>query len=608
LSYITIIWSVVASCALLLALIYGMMWVMDRQARASLAFACMALAIIGSVVVEIGMMHARTPEAWGEWVRWSQVPIFVRVVATVTFIRLYFGVGRNWLMGLIIALRLAILLVGFAVDPNFIFERIDSIEQIVFLGETVTVLGDAVPADWQWVATFTSLLFLVFVIDASVQLWRTGSSDARRKAIVIGGATFISAAVGTVYTQLMIWQEIQAPVMLSPPYLIMLGAMTFELSRDTLRASRLTRELRDSEARLDMAASAAGLGLWAWDSRRRRFWMTSPALGMFGFKTNGWVEVENVRSRIHPDDVERVEKVWREGAASCDEVEVQFRVMPPDGSTRWIAARGRAEIDSPSGVMSFQGVLRDVTEQLSSREEIEELRRELAHAGRVSVLGTLSSSLVHELSQPLGAILLNTEAGELLLQRPDPDLEEIRQILADIRRDDSRAAEVIDSLRRLLKRRQLEFAPVSVEALVQDVAVLMKSDAIARNVTLECRFEAALPQVRGDRVHLSQVLINMVMNGMDAVADMPSSMRQVTMQARANGGDQVELAVIDSGTGVPDPIMPRIFEPFFTTKAAGMGMGLSVSRTIVDAHGGKLWAENRAEGGATFRVTLPAMA
>jgi two-component system sensor kinase FixL len=253
-------------------------------------------------------------------------------------------------------------------------------------------------------------------------------------------------------------------------------------------------------------------------------------------------------------------------------------------------------------------VLRDVTEQLRSREEIEELRRELAHAGRVSVLGTLSSSLVHELSQPLGAILLNAEAGELLLQRPDPDLEEIRQILADIRRDDSRAAEVIESLRRLLKRRQLEFAPVSVEGLVQDVAVLMKSDAIARNVTLECRFEAALPQVCGDRVHLSQVLINMVMNGMDAVADMPSSMRQVTMQARANGGDQVELAVIDSGTGVPDPIMPRIFEPFFTTKAAGMGMGLSVSRTIVDAHGGKLWAENRAEGGATFRVTLPVMA
>jgi two-component system sensor kinase FixL len=608
LSYITMIWSVVASCALLLALIYGMVWIMDRQARASLAFACMALAIIGSVVVEIGMMHATTPEAWGEWVRWSQVPIFVRVAATVTFIRLYFGVGRIWLLGLIIALRLTILLVGFAVDPNFIFERIDSIEQIVFLGETVTVLGDAVPADWQWVATFTSLLFLVFVIDASVQLWRTGSSDARRKALVIGGATFISAAIGTVYTQLMIWEEIQAPVMLSPPYLIMLGAMTFELSRDTLRASRLTRELRDSEARLDMAASAAGLGLWAWDSRRRRFWMTSPALGMFGFKTNGWVEVEDVRSRIHPDDVGRVEKVWREGAASCDEVEVQFRVMPPDGSTHWIAARGRAEIDWPSGVMSFQGVLRDVTEQLRAREEIDELRRELAHAGRVSVLGTLSSSLVHELSQPLGAILLNTEAGELLLQRPDPDLHEIRQILADIRRDDSRAAEVIDSLRRLLKRRQLEFAPVSVAALVNDVAALMKSDAIARNVILETRTDAELPQVRGDRVHLSQVLINMVMNGMDAVADLPSSMRQVTVHARANGSGHVEIAVIDSGTGVPELILSRIFEPFFTTKAAGMGMGLSVSRTIVDAHGGKLWAENRAEGGATFRVTLPAIA
>jgi len=228
----------------------------------------------------------------------------------------------------------------------------------------------------------------------------------------------------------------------------------------------------------------------------------------------------------------------------------------------------------------------------------------VAHAGRVSVLGTLSSSLAHELGQPLGAILLNVEAAEMLLQRPEPDLDEIRNIITDIRRDDSRAAEVIDRLRKLLRRRQLDFAPVSAETLLLDVATLLKSDAIARHVTLECSSSPGL-MINGDRVHLSQVLINVVVNAMDAVADQPPENRTVSLRAREVAGACVEIAVSDSGPGIDPGVAGRIFEPFFTTKPAGMGMGLSVSRTIVDAHGGKLWAENAAGGGATFRVVLP---
>ncbi len=606
-NYTTVILSVVAASSLLLALLYGMVWVMDRKAHASLVFVCLALALIGSVVTEMGMLHAETAQSWGEWVRWSQVPIFIRVASTVIFIRLYFGTGRDWLMWSIIGLRLGILVIGFVVDPNFNFQQIDSIRHITYLGEPVTVLGQATPSEWQWIATLASSLLSVFVIDASIQLWRTGTADARRKALLIGGAALLSGILGTVISQFTILLGIHLPMLMSPPYLVMLGAMTLELSRDTLRASRLSRELKDSEARLDLAASAAGLGLWAWEPRQRQLWATSPARYLFGLKAEGRVDVATILARIHPDDFERVDRLWREGAASGDEVEVQFRVTSAEGAVRWIAAHGRAELDARGDLATIQGVLRDVTEQRRAREENEELRRELAHVGRISVLGTLSSSLVHELSQPLGAIMLNTEAGELLLQRPNPNLEEIRQILADIRRDDCRAAEVIESLRRLLKRRQLDFAPLSVDALVQDVATLLKSDAIARNVRLECITDTALPAVRGDRVHLSQVLINMIMNGMDAVADLPPALRRVKVRARAKMAGEVEVTVSDNGTGVPDSIMNRIFEPFFTTKASGMGMGLSVSRTIVDAHGGKLWAENDGSGGATFRITLPSV-
>jgi C4-dicarboxylate-specific signal transduction histidine kinase len=222
------------------------------------------------------------------------------------------------------------------------------------------------------------------------------------------------------------------------------------------------------------------------------------------------------------------------------------------------------------------------------------------------VLGTLSSSLAHELGQPLAAIMMNAEAGELLLGKQDPDLAEVRQILTDIARDDRRAAKVIDGLRKFLKRRELEFVPVSVEALVQDVATLLRSDAMVRNVMLESASETGLPPVRGDKVHLSQVLINLLINAMDAVESQPPTLRHVLLRAASAGNGNIELTVRDSGPGIEAAHLARIFEPFFTTKETGMGMGLSVSRTIILAHGGQISVENAPEGGAIFRVRLPA--
>jgi len=606
-SYVNLIWSTIAASSLLLSLMYGLVWSMDRKSWAHLAFAVDALALVGTVVAELHMMRADSAASWGEWIRWIQVPIFLRAACSAVFIRLYFGTGRFWLMWTVIGLRLFILVVGFAVDPNFNFSHIESIDRIPFLGEIVTVVGDARPRNLQWVATLELVLMQIYVLDASIQLWRRGDRDSRRKALIIGGAMMASHGLESLYSQLMILAGVRLPALLSPPYMLMLAAMTVELSRDTLRASRLARELKGSEARLDVAASAAGLGLWTWDARGNQLWATLRAREMFGLETadSDRVDVERLRGIFHPDDIGRIRAVWQQAAAAGTEEEVQFRITLPGEVTRWITARGRSEADMYGNLTVVQGVLRDVTDQQRAREEIDELRRELAHVGRVTVLGTLSSSLAHELSQPLGAIQLNTEAAELLLQRPNPDLMEIRQILADIQRDDRRAAEVIDGLRKLLKRRQLEFAPIAVEGLLQDVASLLKTDAITRNVALECMSDPGLPAIRGDRVHLSQVLINLIMNGMDAVADLPVALRRVTVTAHAQGLDSIEIDVIDSGTGIPAEIIARIFEPFFTTKASGMGMGLSVSRTIVDAHGGKLWAENAPAGGAVFRLTVP---
>jgi len=257
-------------------------------------------------------------------------------------------------------------------------------------------------------------------------------------------------------------------------------------------------------------------------------------------------------------------------------------------------------------VMAYE-LSREVLQSRRAQQEVTELRRELARAGRISALGQLASALAHELAQPLGAILRNAEAAELQLQKSVPDLDELRNILSDIRRDDTRAGEVIDRMRAMIKRGSVETRSLSVEDLLRDTIALTHAEALSRHVRLTCTVAPGLPPVAADRVHVSQVLLNLIINGMDAIENNPSEPKQILIEASAGANRTVEVAVSDSGPGIKPELIERIFEPFFTTKTHGMGMGLAVSRTIVEAHGGRLWAElNSGEGGLRFRFTLPA--
>jgi two-component system sensor kinase FixL len=221
-------------------------------------------------------------------------------------------------------------------------------------------------------------------------------------------------------------------------------------------------------------------------------------------------------------------------------------------------------------------------------------------------MGLLASALAHELNQPLGAILRNAETAEILLREPSPDLEELRAIVTDILQDDRRAAAVIDRLRALLKRRSVELCPIALEGMVQDVIALVRPSASARRTALDCVVAPNLPPAVGDRVHLSQVLLNLIVNGMDAMDEGQAQVRRVTVAARAIAGGMIEVSVTDSGRGLSSQVISKVFDPFFTTKSTGMGMGLPICHTIIEAHGGRIWAENNADGrGATFRFTLP---
>ena len=239
-----------------------------------------------------------------------------------------------------------------------------------------------------------------------------------------------------------------------------------------------------------------------------------------------------------------------------------------------------------------------------AEQEMQALRRDLAHLSRVSTIGQLSSALAHELSQPLGAILRNAEAGELFLQRDPPDYEELRSIFTDIKSDDQRAAAVIQRVRSLLRREEPKYALLPVSELLEQVIALVYSECQVHHVAVRVLIPDSLPPVRGDRVQLQQAVLNLIMNSLDAMDGVPVDRRQLAVTARRLDEAFVEVAVSDTGHGIRDERLSRVFEPFETSKSGGLGLGLAISKTIIEAHGGRISVERNERGGATFRFTI----
>ena len=237
--------------------------------------------------------------------------------------------------------------------------------------------------------------------------------------------------------------------------------------------------------------------------------------------------------------------------------------------------------------------------------EAQRLRQDLTHIGRVSALGELTASLAHELSQPLTAILSNAQTAQRLVAAEVVDLESVREILSDIVADDKRATAVINGLRALIKKGEPELVPLDLNAIVGEVAWLLRSDTILRHVSMSLELARDLPRVRGDRVQLQQVVLNLVLNGLEAMREPHAGARTLVIRTARDGADALRVTVQDSGPGIAEKDLGHIFEPLYTTKSEGLGMGLAIVRTIVRAHGGTVGAENNPQGGASLHVTLP---
>jgi PAS domain S-box-containing protein len=427
----------------------------------------------------------------------------------------------------------------------------------------------------------------------------------------------ISASV-LIITMLAIWGTMQGhgPFLTQTPQenalalqlFILMAATPLILLAVAIEDERRSKEaLRASEERMSLAAESGQMAMWDWDVANDRVWITDEGRKFFGFKPGEpihfYSNVENLGGRIHPDDSEGRAAAILHAVKTFGSYEAEFRIVAPDGSVRWLASRGRPRPSGDKTVPRILGVSMDITRQKQAAAEAQLQREELAHLSRVATLSALSGSLAHELSQPLSSILFNAQAGELSMAKDPPDLTELRAIFKDIVNADGRAGEIIDRLRTMLRRGQVALQPVNVNESLEELLHLTHSDLITRGVSVSKLITGDLPPAMTDRVQLQQVLLNLIVNACDAMQSNPPIDRNLTLTTSIDQ-DQIRIGVLDCGVGLPDDV-EIMFQPFHTTKAGGLGLGLSICRTLVTSQGGRLWAERRAERGAAFFVTLP---
>lgn len=383
--------------------------------------------------------------------------------------------------------------------------------------------------------------------------------------------------------------------------LMFLTAIMEERRHAYAALSAAEQELRSQYAQLATIYRAAPIGL-AFVDRDLRFVGINDCLAEINGVTAEAHLGRTIREAL-PHLAHAIEPLYRrvlETGEPILNVEVRSLIASrPEIERTWLVSRYpvKDECGTPLGVST-------VALETTERRQIEEARQELAHASRLALLGELTASVAHEINQPLGAILNNTDAAELLLESMPGSLDEVRRILDDIRKDDIRASEVIKRMRTLLRKRELQWQMLDLNDVILEVLTIIRAESGRRGVSVETNLASELPVVRGDKVHLQQVLLNLVLNGMDAMSDVVGA-RRLVVRSDANHGGAVEVAVSDTGQGIPAVRIGRLFTPFFSTKQDGLGLGLSIARSLVEVHGGRIWAENNASGGATLRFTLP---
>jgi PAS domain S-box-containing protein len=376
---------------------------------------------------------------------------------------------------------------------------------------------------------------------------------------------------------------------------------------DITRRKRAEEELRRSAAYVTAAQPLSRTGSFGWHVSSGKLYWSEETFRIFDCDRAREPTIEFVLERTHPDDRALVRHVIAQAEQEGTKFDCEHRLLLPDGSVRYLDVVAHALEKTESGDLEFVGALMDVTERKRAEEALHRTQAELAHVSRVTTLGELAASIAHETNQPLAAIVADAGACLNWLAAADPDLEQVRGVLNAIVTEGHRAGDVIQRIRQLATKTDPCRGPLDLNDVIRSVIPLILTEVRHHQVSLRIELAAALPSVLGDRVQVQQVIINLALNGIEAMSAAHGRPRELVILSQRRDGDVV-VAVQDAGVGVDPDRVDQLFNAFFSTKPGGMGMGLSISRSIIEQHGGRLWANANPRYGATFSFALPELA
>ncbi len=578
-SWISAIWSAAAGASLLLGLLLLLVWSQDRRSWASLCFAISVLGTLGLAVCELITMYTGSPLVFGQAIRWTHLVYAIGIFGSLGFIHFYFGTGKRWLLLSALALRALVVVVNFTTGVNLHFTVVRSLEKITFLGEQVSVAGDWVPNPWVSLGLLASMLQIIYVVDASIRLWRTDSPGSRGRALVVGGAVALALIAAPAQAALVASGVLRMPFMVSFPFLGVVLAMGYELSRDVLRVAHLGRELGESERRLALATEAANVGIWIHDLARDEIWASAQWRELLGFTNSERLDLEGFLQRLHPGDQERIREAFTQATQHTGHYEEEYRVMLPNGQIRWIASRGQVEFSKGQPVLR-RGASLDITRRKQAEEAARNLSGRLIDAQEAE-RKRLARELHDDLSQNLAFLAVELD---IFGQKPPIESSDISKRMEEL-------SAQVRNLSSSVHRMSHDLHPAKLEQLGLLAAVrgLCRDFGATQHVAIEF-VPHDVPRSVPDDVALclyrvvQEALQNVVKHSGAAAAKVELS----------DGDGELHLVVSDQGCGFDS-----------SAKTDGGSLGLISMLERVRLVRGRISVQSREGQGTRIMVLVP---